>query len=291
MTTKINLTTLMETPPWEWPEDAGQTLLEILHDEQTSESDLDLAAGLAGDYTVVNDALADALLSVASNGSTSQKVRGRAAISLGPVLEQVDTEGFEDGGELPITEETFHKIQNSLHELYTDPDVPDEVRRPVLEASVRAPQDWHQDAIRAALVSDQEAWRLTAVFCMRFVRGFDDQILEALDSDNADVHYQAVMAAGNWDVAAAWQHVVDLVSAEETDKPLLLAAIEAVGSIRPREASEILDELRDSDDEDIVDAVNEALILAEGLSDEDDEDDDDWDDEDDEEEDEDEEHS
>ncbi|MGH9161022.1 MAG: HEAT repeat domain-containing protein, partial [Vicinamibacteraceae bacterium] len=147
------------------------------------------------------------------------------------------------------------------------------VRRRVLEASVRAPQEWHHDAISAAFTSDEEAWRLTAVFCMRFVRGFDDQILEALDSESTDVRYHAVIAAGNWEVADAWPHVAALVGAKDIDKPLLLAAIEAVGSIRPREALEILEDLRTSDDEDVVDAVNETLAIAGGLSREDD---DDW---------------
>jgi hypothetical protein len=94
----------------------------------------------------------------------------------------------------------------------------------------------------------REVWRLTAVFCMRFVRGFDEQILEALDSRNPDIHYEAVCAAGAWEVDAAWPHIAALVTSGETDKPLLLAAIEAVASIRPREAAEILDDLTDSDD-------------------------------------------
>lgn len=53
------------------------------------------------------------------------------------------------------------------------------------------------------------------------------------------------------------------------------AAIDAVASIRPHEALEILDDLADSDDEDIVDAVHEAMAMAEGPSDDDDELDDD----------------
>ena len=69
---------------------------------------------------------------------------------------------------------------------------------------------------------------------MRFVRGFDQQILEALDSKNQDIHYEAVLAADNWAVDAAWPHVAALVTSGETDKPLMLAAIEAVASIRPR---------------------------------------------------------
>jgi len=48
----------------------------------------------------------------------------------------------------------------------------------------------------------------------------------------------------------------------ETEKALRLAAIDAVASIRPQEAVEILDDLADSDDEDIVAAVDEAMALA-----------------------------
>ena len=138
---------------------------------------------------------------------------------------------------------------------------------------MRAPQDWHQAAVRAAYASDDEAWRLTAVFCMRFVRGFEEQILEGLESKNPDIHFEAVCAAGNWEVAAAWPHIAALVSSDDTDKPLRLAAIEAVGCIRPHEAAEIFADLCDSEDEDIAEAVFEALTMADGLADEDDEDD------------------
>jgi hypothetical protein len=139
---------------------------------------------------------------------------------------------------------------------------------------VRAPQDWHPDAVRAAYGSDDEVWRLTAVFCMRFVRGFDEQILDALDNKNPDIHYEAVLAASHWGIDAAWPHVAALITSGETEKPLLLAAIEAIGSIRPDEAGEILHDLADSDDDDIVAAVDEAMALAAGLSDDDKDEDD-----------------
>ena len=273
----MNLRTLKDTPPWDWPKGTGKTLLDILRDDRPSESDLLLATELAGDFTVINAELVDALLSILRSGDKPETVRGTAAISLGPVLEHADTQGFEDADDLPITERTFHRIQESLRKLYMDATVPQEVRRRILEASVRAPQDWHPDAVRAAYGSDDEVWRLTAVFCMRFVRGFDEQIVEALDSTNPDIHYEAVLAAGNWEVVAAWPHVAALVTSEETEKPLLLAAIDAVASIRPQEARELLDGLADSDDEDIVAAVHEAMAMAAGLSgqDEDDELDDD----------------
>lgn len=246
-------------------------LLDILRNDRSPESDLLLATELAGTFTVINDELVDALLSILRSGDNPKEVRGRAAISLGPVLEFADMHGFDDDT-VPIVESTFHRIQESLHKLYMDADVPKEVRRRVLEASVRAPQDWHQDAVRAAYSSDDELWRLTAVFCMRFVRGFDEQILEALESKNPDIHYEAVLAAGNWAVDAAWPRVAALITSGQTDKPLLLAAIEAIAGIRPREAAEILHHLADSDDQDIVAAVDEAMAMAEGPSGEDEDD-------------------
>jgi hypothetical protein len=266
---KMNLRTLTDTPPWDWPEGTGKALLDILRDDRGSESDLLLATELAGDFTVINDELVDALLSILRSGDRPEEVRGRAAISLGPVLEHADTEAFEDAEDLPISERTFHRIQEALGTLYMDASVPTDVRRRILEASVRAPQDWHRDAIRAAYASDDDVWRLTAVFCMRSVRGFDAQILEALDSANPDIHYEAVIAAGNWEVDAAWAHVAALVTSGKTEKSLLLAAIDAVASIRPHDAPERLADLADSDDEDIADAVHEALAMAEGPSGED----------------------
>jgi hypothetical protein len=270
----MDLKTLKDIPPWEWPADAGAMLLDILRNDQAEGSDRLLAAELAGDLVVINEALVDALLSVLRSGAEVEKLRAKAAISLGPILEHADTDGFEDGADVPITERTFDTIRESLREVFTDAAVPKEVRRRVLEAAVRAPQDWHQDAVRAAYGSDDEAWKLTAVFCMRFVRGFDEQILEALDSKSPDIHYEAVSAAGDWGVEAAWPHIAALITTEGTAKPLLLAAIGAVAAIRPQEAPAIFGDLTLSDDEDIVEAVDEALALAEGPSDEDDEDDD-----------------
>lgn len=75
-----------------------------------------------------------------------------------------------------------------------------------------------------------------------------------------------MVAAGNWRVEAAWPHIAGLLASQSTGKPLLLAAIDAGPSIRPHEAARILGDLLDSDDEDIIEAVQEALAMAEGLS-------------------------
>lgn len=273
----MDLKTLQDIPPWDWPNDADEMFLRTLRDDQADEADRLVAAELAGDMTVVNDELAAALLSVVQSGVESEDLRCTAAIALGPVLEQADTDGFEDPDDVPITKQTFQTIQELLHNLYTDAAVPKHVRRRILEGAVRSPQEWHKDAVRAAYASDDADWRLTAVFGMSYVQGFDAQILEALEDANPEIYYEAVRAAGRQAVDAAWPHIRALVISKKTEKSLLLAAIEAVASIRPKEAG-ILADLMDSEDEDIADAANEAMVMAKVCADledlEDDEEDD-----------------
>ena len=90
-----------------------------------------------------------------------------------------------------------------------------------------------------------------------------------MDSENEEIHYEAVRAAGIWEIDSAWSHVTALVTSKNTEKALLLAAIDAVASIRPQEAGMILVDLTDSDDEDIVEAAHEAMAMAEAQSEED----------------------
>ncbi|ETX02068.1 HEAT repeat domain-containing protein [Candidatus Entotheonella palauensis] len=257
----MDIYTLYDLPPWEWPENAEAMIIELLQDAQADAEERFLAAELAGDYTNMNDALADTLLAVTGSHEESVELRGAAVIALGGALEHAYTMGFEDEDDILLTESGFHQVLNTLHQLFLDRNVPDAVRRRVLEASVRAPQDWHDEAVRNAL-SGEGSWRLTAVFCMRFISGFDNHILDALDDDNPGIHYHAVCAAGTWEVDEAWPHVLDLLRDDDADKELRLAAIDAAASIRPVEAAEILNQLTADDDDDIVDAAYEALAMA-----------------------------
>ncbi len=249
-------------------------IIGLLQDARADAEERLLAAELAGDYTNMNDALADALLAVTGNDEEAGGLRGAAAIALGAALEHAYTMGFEDEDDILLTESGFHQVLGTLQQLFFDQKVPDDVRRRVLEASVRAPQDWHDEAVRDAWNGDA-TWRLTAVFCMRFISGFDAHILEALDDDNPRIGYHAVCAAGAWEVEEAWPHVLDLLTADDTDKELRLAAIDAAASIHPVEATEILNQLTNSDDDDIVDAAHEALAMA-GIIAELEDEDDDW---------------
>lgn len=269
------LENLFDTPPWDWPQDTSARLLEVLRSTAAREEELSLTVELAGNSVVIDDELVGALLAVLSNSKVSDETRGRAAISLGPVLELADnelvgsaTDHFDDPDSIPISESTFREMQLALRTYYHDTSVPKLVRRRILEASVRAPENWQKDAIHNAYNNGDEEWKLTAVLAMRYVRGFDKQILESLKSRSLSIHTAAVWTAGEWSIDAAWQHVVDLVSAGDTERSLLLAAITAVGNIRPNEALGILEHLEDSDDPDIAEAVLEATSMT-GVFDED----------------------
>src|SRR5713101_663725 len=116
----MDLKTLQDTPPWDWPRDAGKRFQEILIDPRANESDRLVAAELAGDLTVINDELADSLTMIIRRPNEPEGLRAKAAIALGPVLEQADTDGFEDLDAVPITRRTFRNIQESLQKLYFD---------------------------------------------------------------------------------------------------------------------------------------------------------------------------
>ncbi len=271
----MNIKRLADTPPWEWPNNARDTFLSALLDVATPDADRALAAQLAGDFVVMDDAIAAALIQTVRNNRWSEDTRGSAAIALGPALANADTMLFDDPDDILISEECFHRTRAALHELFRDPEVPNGVRRDVLEASVHAPQEWHGEAVRQAYIRDDSSWRRTAVFCMSFIPGFDDEILEALRSSDEEIERNAVLAAGDQRVDEAWPHIVALVDSDETPKAILLAAIDAVANIRPEEAMSVLGELAESDDEEISEAALDALALVDDIDDDDLDDDDD----------------
>uniref|UniRef100_A0A832A3L4 HEAT repeat domain-containing protein n=1 Tax=Desulfacinum infernum TaxID=35837 RepID=A0A832A3L4_9BACT len=261
----MDLEALYDVPAWEWPEGTKEKLLALVQNRAAPREDRDMAAELLSDVSVMDDGVAEALLNIAADPDEDPSLRGTAAVALGSALEYADVEGFDDPEEAPITETTFQKIQQKFYELYHDPRTPTEVRRSVLEGSVRAPQAWHRDAVASAYASKDSDWKLTAVFAMRWIEGFDREILEALQSRDPDILYQAVCAAGAWGISEAAPVLENILGADEIDEDLLFAAIEAVATVMPERAPDVLEPFRQMDDPDIVDAVEEALAMAKGI--------------------------
>jgi hypothetical protein len=268
----VKLREIADTPPWEWPSDAGDTFKSFLRNRNAPDSDRILAAELAGEIVAMDDEIAGLLLGIIKDPAESDKLRAQSAVALGPVLEQTDTDRFDDDilpeeyrEEPPITEESFEQIKSTLHDVYKDESMPKLVRRRALEASVRADSDWHAGAIRKAYANPDEEWKLTAVFAMQYVPGFDREILEALSSPNKDIHYEAIHAAGNRELSEAWPHIKGLLQSSGTPKQLLLCAIGASPNVNPGEAGPALIDLSESEDEEIAEAAQEAMMEADSM--------------------------
>jgi HEAT repeat protein len=270
----MDLHTLSETPPWDWPKDAGKTFGRFLKNRDVRPADRLTAADLASNLTVLDDELANVLMTVLRDNSEPAELRAQAAISFGPVLELASDEwfeefdGFQDPDSVPIGKVTFRKILDAMEQTYRDTAAPKLVRRKALEGSIRAPQPWLEDAIREAYATGDAEWMLTAVFAMQYVPDFEAEVLEALRSADPEVHYQAVVAAGEKELDAAWPHIFKLAKDGRTEKNLRMAAIEAIGCIRPEESAELLKHLSASADEDIAAAAAEALSFDEFEDDE-----------------------
>ena len=106
----MDLTRIAQQVPWLWPPDIDSTLLALLRDRQAAELERLQAAEMAGEGAIINDDLAGALLSVVGDANASEELRTRAALSLGPVLEEMDTDSF---GDLPgLDEDSFDSPPN-----------------------------------------------------------------------------------------------------------------------------------------------------------------------------------
>lgn len=270
----MNLYDLSDLPSWEWPPDAGAELKAVLTDPDASEPDRLLAVELASTGLVLDDSLSQALLEIVQDSQEPQPLRCRSALALAPVLEEGEMDGFEDPELMDITEATFHRIKNSFRTLYHDVRVPPDVRRHVLAAAVRSPDSWHAGAVRAAFHHGEPSWRLTAVSCMQFIPGFEAEILEALESDDPVLLHQALVAAGDQEVAGAWSRIQELVAAAGADPPpfldartdirkVLLAAIEAAVTVNPWETPDLLLPFTDGPDQEISAAATDAISAAE----------------------------
>jgi len=268
---------LLQTPPWEWPAQARDVISAALSGSEAPLSRRLIAAQLAGELMITSDRLVALLLAVLLDAAEPPALRAVAATALGPVLEQLDMGmadiiGAED--DAPISPERLDDIRAALSTVYFNQELPDFVRGAALHSSLQHPEDWHQHAILAAYYSNEPRWQLTALDCMHHLPGFEDLILEALDSDDPALQAGALRAAGARGLQAAWPRVVELLTAATAPPLVIRAAVAAATGIRRRDAPVFLDSLLESGDTTVAERIRQALGLAGGeeLADDDDDD-------------------
>lgn len=103
----------------------------------------------------------------------------------------------------------------------------------MLESAVRAPQPWHEGAVRAAWASDDEAWRVSAIFCMGMLDEFDfaREVGEAWRSASALLRRQAMIAAADRGMRELLPEAVRVAVNPEAELELRVAALQLLGAI------------------------------------------------------------
>lgn len=221
---------------------------------------------------VVDDALARELLRFARNGDLEEEERGLALIVLGPALEECSLEEAPDGTleapppgteswwELPLSSAGYREVTEELRRIYHDGSLPKLVRRRALEAAVRAPRDWHREAAATAWGSDDPEWRVTAVFAMGHLEGFEDELQEAYEVGESPLRQEAMLAVGRGPGGEVLTREILRVAADpKAPRDERLAAIEALAERQPDGAFEVLDELTADRDPEIAEAAEGAL--------------------------------
>ena len=219
----------------------------------------------------MDDELASGVLDVVS-GTSSEEIRAGAIIILGPLIEECGDEYDEhfaaEEDDLfgpPVSAETFRTLVKRIRAIYDDESQPKLLRRRAFEVLVRDPHPWQTDEIRKQLASPDEEWRLTALFAMGWVAGFDDELLDAVRNGTGVHLAEAVRAAGQMEVMEAAPILRDLVVSDETERDLRLEAILALPHVDP-DSYEMLQKLTRSKDEDVAAIAREALdnLMAHG---------------------------
>lgn len=249
---------LADISPCDWPDKADRIIMTALRSMDAEERQM--AISLAGENLVMSDHMASALLAIVADYAAAPDERGNAAIALGPALEECDLMGEDDPwSEAPISKAKYAEVRAELQRAWSDESSDDLVRRRALEASVRAPESWHADAIREAFSRDDRLWQLTALFCAGHITGFDREVIAALDAKDEELLFEAVTAAGARELRLAGPHLLSLASSNGTPRHLRQAAIEALAHVDVPGRTRVLEDLAASDDAELADIASFAL--------------------------------
>jgi hypothetical protein len=242
---------LSRTASWEWPSDAADRIRGALR--SASEAERLAAVELASDLVVMDESLARQLLGMMERDA-ADTVRAGAALALGPALDEAHLIGFDEGldptYDAPaIGEACFTEVREALRRLYADARQPDSVRGACLQAAVRAPLGWEREEVEKAHASSNELWQTTAIACMGWLEGFEQELLAALEDPDERIQREAVRAAALAEVDAAGPRVLELARTARGDSDLRRAAVEALATLCPPGSDALLAELSRADDE------------------------------------------
>jgi HEAT repeat protein len=160
------------------------------------------------------------------------------------------------------------RVQEAVYNVWHSDNEGLMVRRRALEAISNSSRSDVRDIIQTAYRSEYPEMQVSAIHAMG--RSCDsywaDSILEEIENSDPERQYEAVRASGDLELGAALSKLVPLAY-QSNDRELQEMAIWAMGEIGGDEAvsylQQLADSLEDSDDSDLVDALDEAVRNAE----------------------------
>ncbi|GIL12490.1 MAG: PBS lyase [Chloroflexota bacterium] len=188
----------------------------------------------------------------------SNEVRAAALVALGRFVL------LGEYGEL--SEDQVTKLHEVIINLWTDEQEDLNVRRRALEAIANSSHEIVPDAIEEAYHSQERLMKISAVFAMgrSCDERWNDQILREMNGLDAELRYEAARAAGEIGITEAVPLLGRL--AMGNDRETQEVAIWSLGEIGGRDALRILSALADdaqkAEDDELIEAVDEAISSA-----------------------------
>lgn len=167
-------------------------------------------------------------------------------------------------GEIPENEAV--RVQDVAINLLNDTAEDIQVRRRALEAISNSSLEFVADAIEEAYESDEHLMRVSAVFAMG--RSYDERwnetVLREMRNDDPEIRYEAARAAGELEIEEAVTLLGQLAVADERE--IKQVAIWSLGEIGGTQSMRLLtalaEDAEEAEDEDLHEAIEDAIGYA-----------------------------
>jgi HEAT repeat protein len=167
-----------------------------------------------------------------------------------------------------LSADTMDEIVDRLLDVYHSPDTT-LVRRRALEALGYSSCKEIPALIESAFSSGKHDWMISAIFAMSRTANlrWGKTILEILESDDPELRFEAVRAAGELELKTALTPLINLL--DDSDSDIRMAAIWSLSQIGGEGIQDALeklyDETEDEDEADFIDLALENLMFTEDL--------------------------
>lgn len=191
------------------------------------------------------------------------EVRAAAILQLGEFISLGEMEELDKQDTLPA--------ENLALQLFRDPKQPIDVQRRALEAISRCTRDEVPDMIREAYNHDDFEMKISAVTAMGNTIDpmWSETVLQELETEDTEMLFEAIRAAGSLGIQEAVPALAQF--GYDEDPQIQDVAIWSLGEIGGEDAIAALNELAayadNTDNDDLSEAIEEALSMAELMSD------------------------